>query len=207
MLKDAYPYFLANEAVYANQDLDVVDKYSGEVATRVALADAAAIEQAIAAADDSFEAMRNMPAYQRQDLAGQWIEQRYARAVETWGDRQVPVAEALDPATRRTKRWEVPPGHLVLLGDNRIHSVDSTAFGPVPEQNVRGIVFQIWALATPGVHHAPGETAPSDGNLAAGLVSLALLWIVIGFLVFYLRQLLKENTRIRQLYHTSNDER
>ena len=68
MLKDAYPYFLANEAVYANQDLDVVDKYSGEVATKVALADAAAIEQAIAAADDSFEAMRKMPAYQRQDI-------------------------------------------------------------------------------------------------------------------------------------------
>ena len=33
MLKDAYPYYLANEAVFANQDLDVTDKYSGEPST------------------------------------------------------------------------------------------------------------------------------------------------------------------------------
>jgi acyl-CoA reductase-like NAD-dependent aldehyde dehydrogenase len=74
MLKEAYPYYLANEAVYANQDLDVVDKYSGEVATRVALADATAIEQAIAAADDSFEAVRKMPAYHRQEILNYCVQ-------------------------------------------------------------------------------------------------------------------------------------
>ncbi len=88
-------------------------------------------------------------AYQRQDLSGQWSEQRYARAVETWGGREVAVAEALDATRRRTGRWEVPPGHLVLLGDNRIHAVDSVAFGPVPIENVRGIVFQIWGSRDP----------------------------------------------------------
>ena len=80
MLKEAYPYYLANKAVYANEDLDVIDKYSGEVATKVALADATAIEQAIAAADDSFDAMRTMPAYQRQDIINHlrtpWIHRR-----------------------------------------------------------------------------------------------------------------------------------
>jgi len=91
-------------------------------------------------------------AYQRQDLAGQWAEQRYARAVETWGDHQVQVAEAIDPAQRRTARWQVPPGHVVLLGDNRIHAVDSTAFGPVPEHNVLGIVFEVWASKDPKTH-------------------------------------------------------
>ncbi len=40
MLKETYPYYLANEAVYANTDLEVTDKFSGKVATRVALADA-----------------------------------------------------------------------------------------------------------------------------------------------------------------------
>ena len=50
MLKAAYPYYLANEAVYANTDLPVTDKYTGEIATRVALADAAVIDSAIAAA-------------------------------------------------------------------------------------------------------------------------------------------------------------
>ena len=32
MLKKEYPYYLANEAVYANQDLKIYDKYNGELA-------------------------------------------------------------------------------------------------------------------------------------------------------------------------------
>ncbi|MBJ9696901.1 aldehyde dehydrogenase family protein [Burkholderia cenocepacia] len=66
MLKETYPYYLANEAVYANTDLEVTDKFSGKVATRVALADAKAIDAAIAAAVDATKPMREMPAYRRQ---------------------------------------------------------------------------------------------------------------------------------------------
>src|SRR5687768_7006439 len=50
MLREHYPYYLANRAVAANRDLPVVDKFTGKVATHVALADEAAIDQAIAAA-------------------------------------------------------------------------------------------------------------------------------------------------------------
>lgn len=67
-LKPAYPYWLANEPVFANQDLEVTDKYTGEVATRVALADEAVVEQAIAASAAADHAMRRMPAYARQDV-------------------------------------------------------------------------------------------------------------------------------------------
>ncbi len=42
MLAKQYPYYLANKAAQPNTDLEVTDKYSGEVATRVALADAKA---------------------------------------------------------------------------------------------------------------------------------------------------------------------
>ena len=35
-MKSAYPYYLANKAVFANEDLEVIDKHTGEVATRVA---------------------------------------------------------------------------------------------------------------------------------------------------------------------------
>ncbi|MBZ5791780.1 aldehyde dehydrogenase family protein [Burkholderia contaminans] len=66
MLKEAYPYYLANEAVYANTDLEVTDKFSGKVATRVALADAKAIDAAIGAAVDAAKPMRELPAYKRQ---------------------------------------------------------------------------------------------------------------------------------------------
>lgn len=68
MLQATYPYYLANKPVAANTDLEVTNKYTGEVATRVALADPAAIDAGIAAAHAATKAMRNMPAYARQDV-------------------------------------------------------------------------------------------------------------------------------------------
>ncbi|PZU09757.1 aldehyde dehydrogenase family protein [Sphingomonas sp.] len=65
-LKDIYPLYLANEARQPNTDLAVTDKYTGEVATRVALADAATIDAGIAAAVEAAEPMRKMAAYERQ---------------------------------------------------------------------------------------------------------------------------------------------
>ncbi len=67
-LEKKYPYYLANEAVYANADLAVTDKYSGEVATHVALADNVAIDAGIAAAESATEAMAKMPAYKRKEV-------------------------------------------------------------------------------------------------------------------------------------------
>ena len=47
MLKSRYPYYLANHPRFADQDqdqeLDVVDKYTGEVSTRVSMAEAGAV--------------------------------------------------------------------------------------------------------------------------------------------------------------------
>ena len=68
MLKSSYPYYLGGQACAPNQDLIVTDKYTGEVATRVAVADAAAIDAGIQAAVDSFEEMRRMPPYARQAI-------------------------------------------------------------------------------------------------------------------------------------------
>ena len=65
MLKAAYPYYLANQAIYANQDLIVTDKYTGAIATRVALADALVIDQAITAAVQAQAPMAQMAAYER----------------------------------------------------------------------------------------------------------------------------------------------
>jgi len=66
MLKSEYPYWLANQPVAPNRELAVHDKYSGEVAARVAMADRGAIDAAIAAAVQAAEPMRALPAYQRQ---------------------------------------------------------------------------------------------------------------------------------------------
>ncbi|MBK6376714.1 MAG: aldehyde dehydrogenase family protein [Xanthomonadales bacterium] len=66
MLKSSYPYYLANAARQPNTDLEVTDKYSGKVATRVALADASAIDAGIAAAVAASPAMRDFAPYRRQ---------------------------------------------------------------------------------------------------------------------------------------------
>lgn len=67
MLNRSYPLYLANDPVYANSDLAVTDKFTGEVATRVALADEAIIERAIDAAVGAVQPMRKLKAYQRQE--------------------------------------------------------------------------------------------------------------------------------------------
>ena len=66
MLRDRYPYYLANEPRQPNADLEVLDKYRGEVATRVAVAPPEVIDEAIGAAADAAPAMAAMPAYARQ---------------------------------------------------------------------------------------------------------------------------------------------
>ncbi|MET0365935.1 MAG: aldehyde dehydrogenase family protein [Sphingobium sp.] len=65
-LKDVYPLYLNNKACQPNTDLEVTDKFTGEVAFRVAQADAKTIDEAIAGAVRAAEPMARMAAYERQ---------------------------------------------------------------------------------------------------------------------------------------------
>ena len=67
-LRDSYPLYLANEAQTPNLDLEVTDKYTGEVATRVALADSKIIDAGIAACVEAAEPMARMPSYEKQHV-------------------------------------------------------------------------------------------------------------------------------------------
>ncbi|GAB3285662.1 aldehyde dehydrogenase family protein [Parahaliea aestuarii] len=82
VLQSSYPYYLANRAEAPNTDLAVTDKYSGEVATRVALADSAAINRGIAAAVDAAEPMARMAAYERQAVLDHCVQRFRERAEE-----------------------------------------------------------------------------------------------------------------------------
>jgi len=82
MLQESYPYYLANRPVAANRDLPVLDKYTGEVATYVARADQEAIEHGIEAAAEAAEAMRRLPAYQRQSVLYHCVHRLEERAEE-----------------------------------------------------------------------------------------------------------------------------
>lgn len=75
-----YPLYLANQPRQQNTNLAVVDKFTGEEAARVALADTALLDEAIAAAADAATPMRRMASWQRkvvlQHLAARCKERR-----------------------------------------------------------------------------------------------------------------------------------
>ncbi|AMJ96050.1 aldehyde dehydrogenase [Alteromonas stellipolaris] len=84
MLKDSYPYYLASEPCFANTDLDVTNKYTGEVATKVALADAGVIDKAIAAAEKAQPAMTALAPYERQAIL-EYCVKRFTEREEELG--------------------------------------------------------------------------------------------------------------------------
>ncbi|BDI61575.1 aldehyde dehydrogenase family protein [Qipengyuania nanhaisediminis] len=67
-LKDTYPLYLNNRAEQPNADLEVTDKYTGEVAFRVALADPETIDRAIVGNVEAAEAMARLASYEKQDV-------------------------------------------------------------------------------------------------------------------------------------------
>ncbi len=120
MLAPAYPYYLANAAVQANTALDVLDKYSGAIATRVALADAATIEQAIAAAYAAEKPMRNFPAFARKAV----LEHCVARFRERFDDLAMalcieagkPIKDAEGEVTRLIDTFQIAAEESVRIG-------------------------------------------------------------------------------------------
>ena len=82
MLAKSYPYYLANRPVAANQDLAVHDKYTGEVATRVALARVRAIDAGIHSAVQAAGPMREMRTYERQAVLQHCVRRFQERAEE-----------------------------------------------------------------------------------------------------------------------------
>ena len=77
-----YPYYLANRPETPNADLIVTDKYTGEIAYKVALADSSAIDRAIFMAQAAAEPFRNMPPYERQAVLNHCVARFSERAEE-----------------------------------------------------------------------------------------------------------------------------
>ncbi len=82
MLAKTYPYYLANRALAPNHALEVRDKFTGEVATRVAQADAAVLGEAIARAAAAAEPMRRLAAYERQNVLQHLVDRCRERTEE-----------------------------------------------------------------------------------------------------------------------------
>lgn len=82
MLKESYPFYLANKPQQPNTDLKVYDKYTGEVATEIAMAAPEHIDQAITAAVSAQSALNAMPAYERHDILNHCVERFTERSEE-----------------------------------------------------------------------------------------------------------------------------
>ena len=67
-VKSTWPYYLANKPLEPNHDLEVTDKFTGEVAAKVALADPSAIEKGIEGCVAAAEPFAEMPPYERQNV-------------------------------------------------------------------------------------------------------------------------------------------
>jgi len=77
------PFYLNGAPVYANADLEVMDKYTGKVFCKVALANKADIENAIQnVSTTGFAKMRNLPHYMRKEILKNIVEQVKARREE-----------------------------------------------------------------------------------------------------------------------------
>ena len=82
MLQQTYPCYVANKPENPNHDLEVIDKYTRNVAARVAQPGPEAVERAIAAADAAARPMRKMKPYQRQAVLYHCVERFEAMSEE-----------------------------------------------------------------------------------------------------------------------------
>ena len=101
-MNNSYPYYLANKPESPNADLEVMDKFSGEVATRVAVAGAEVIDRGITRAVEAAPALHSQKPYERQAILQHCVRRFSERAEEL---AQVLCIEAGKPI--RDSRGEV----------------------------------------------------------------------------------------------------
>ncbi|HSG89973.1 MAG TPA: aldehyde dehydrogenase family protein [Pseudomonadales bacterium] len=120
MLKDRYPFYLANRAETPNADLEVIDKYSGEVATRVAMASASDIDRAIAAAVAAQGPMARLAAYERKAVLMHCVKRFRERfdelAMSLCIEAGKPIKDAEGEVTRLIDTFEIAAEESVRIG-------------------------------------------------------------------------------------------
>ncbi len=119
MLKKSYPYYLANVPVAANADLDVLDKYSGKLATQVAFADAATVLEAIDAAVDAREPMAAFPPDARRDVLDHCVrrfsERQEELALALCIEAGKPIRDARGEVTRLIDTFRIAAGEATRI--------------------------------------------------------------------------------------------
>ncbi len=110
-LKDTYPLYLNNKAAKPNTDLEVTDKYTGEVAFRTALATPDVIDEAIAGAVRAAEPMARLASFEKQAVLEHCVtrfrerfdELAYALCIEAGK----PIADSEGEVTRLIDTFKI----------------------------------------------------------------------------------------------------
>ncbi len=120
MLKETYPYYIANTSIYANSDLEVRNKYSGEIVSRVALADTQAIDNAIDWAVKAAKPMRKLPSYKKAEILHQCVrrfKERYDElAYSLCVEAGKPIKDARGEVTRLIDTFRIAAEETVRFG-------------------------------------------------------------------------------------------
>ncbi len=120
MESKVWPYYLAGEAALPNSNLVVENKFTGEVAYRCALADATAVDRAIAASAKAFDETRRMPSFARQAVLKQVISrvdqrrEELARIVTIEAGK--PIKDSRAEVTRLIDTFQVAAEESVRIG-------------------------------------------------------------------------------------------
>ena len=125
MLKESYPYYLASEPEYANTDLEVTNKYTGEVATKVAMADADTIDKAIAAAQQAHPALAALAPYERQAVLEHCVKRFTERADELAKalciEAGKPIKDAKGEVTRLIDTFKIAAEESVRINGETVN--------------------------------------------------------------------------------------
>jgi len=125
VLKKSYPYYLANKAQTSKEQMDVLDKYSGKVATRVAVPDAKATERAIDAAVKATTPMREFKPWARRDVlqhcAKRFAERRDELAYALCVEAGKPIKDSEGEVTRLIETFGIAAEEAVRLNGETIN--------------------------------------------------------------------------------------
>lgn len=125
-LRSSYPWYLANKPVASKASFEVLDKYSGKVATRVPLVGAAEVRKAIVAAYKAREAMAAFPPDARRDVLEHCVrrfgERHEELALSLCIEAGKPIRDARGEVDRLIDTFRIaageatrPPGEVMNL--------------------------------------------------------------------------------------------
>ncbi|MCK9488451.1 MAG: aldehyde dehydrogenase family protein [Xanthomonadales bacterium] len=119
MLAEHYPFYLANRPEQPNTGLEVTDKFTCKVATRVALAGAEDIDRAIDAAVAAQQPLARFPAWRRQAVLEHCVSRFRERADELANALCVeagkPISDARGEVTRLIETFKVAAEEAVRI--------------------------------------------------------------------------------------------